>query len=118
MWRHLYGLENDDAHDYEVDYCAARSFAETTDKEKLKVARVVRDGKTGILKGPFCQVFLSFPQTKEIPELMEQKDPPKCRFGSFVCLRTRTPPPSSFRRIILDGEHDNENHDNTPAVTT
>ena len=87
MWRHLYGLENDDAHDYEVDYCAARSFAETTDKEKLKVARVVRDGKTGILKGPFCQVFLSFPQTKEIPELMEQKDPPKkLPFRKFCLL--------------------------------
>ena len=47
MWRHLYGLENDDAHDYEVDYCAARSFAETTDKEKLKVARVYAMARPG-----------------------------------------------------------------------
>ena len=54
MWRHVYGLNNDDAHAYEVNYCAARSFAETTDKEKLKVARVyLRDGKDRDPKRPF-----------------------------------------------------------------
>ena len=38
MWRHVYDLDNDAVHVYEVDYCAAHSFAETTDKEKLNSA--------------------------------------------------------------------------------
>ena len=120
MWRHLYGLNNDDAHDYEGNYCAARSFAETTDKEKLKVARVYAMAKTGILKGPFPP----FPQTKEIPELelMEGQKPkrspkPNLPFRKF-CLRTPTNNLLLPHQAFFDGEHDNEKHDNSPAVTT
>ena len=40
MWRHLYGLDNDAAHDYELKYCAERAYSTSGDTEKLKVARV------------------------------------------------------------------------------
>ena len=40
MWKHLYDLDNDDAHDYELKYCAERADSCSEDKKKLKVARV------------------------------------------------------------------------------
>ena len=40
MWRHLYGLNNDDAHDYELKYCAERAYSSSGDTKKLTRARV------------------------------------------------------------------------------
>ena len=41
MWPHIFPEKNyDDAHIYEVEYCAERTFAVTAEDEKLKTARV------------------------------------------------------------------------------
>ena len=40
MWRHLYGLDNDAAHDYELKYCAERAYSSSGDTKKLTRARV------------------------------------------------------------------------------
>ena len=40
MWRHLYGLDNDAAHDYELKYCAERAYSCSEDTSKLTRARV------------------------------------------------------------------------------